>query len=150
MGGGAAAPWERKKEQKIERVKPKIRPPPLRVAEVPRRPVKRDEPPPPNESAPKPTEAPLVVGLSLSSTTTADGAPLPTGNTLYGKSDSRAKDPAEAKPYAAPRYTPFAQVDSRPEILFEVKIPYPEQAKHTAIEGDVVLPIHLAETGHVT
>src|SRR6266852_1375611 len=77
----AARPLERKQE-------PKIRPPPLRVAEIPRHPVKRDEPPPPNESAPKPTEAPLVVGLSLSSTTTADGAPLPTGNTLYGKPDA--------------------------------------------------------------
>jgi len=145
----AARPSERKQEPKIEPVKPKIRPPPLRVAEIPRHPVKRDEPPPPNESARKPTEAPLVVGLSLSSTTTADGTPLPTGNTLYGKPDERAQDPAEAKPYSGPRYTPFAQVNSRPEILFEVKIPYPEQAKHAAIEGDVVLSIDLDETGHV-
>jgi periplasmic protein TonB len=146
----APRPSERKEEPKFEQLKPKIRPPPLRVAEMPRRPVKRDEPPPPNESAPKPTEAPLVVGLSLSSTTTADRVSLPTGNTLYGKPDARAQDPAEAKPYSAPRYTPFAQVDSRPEILFEVKIPYPEQAKHAAIEGDVVLSIDLDETGRVT
>jgi protein TonB len=145
-----ARPSERKEEPKIEPVKAKIHPPPRRVAEIPRRPVKPDEPPPPNQSAPQPTEAPLVVGLSLSSTTTAEGVPLPTGNTLYGKPDARAQDPSQAKPYSAPRYTPFAQVDSRPEILFEVKIPYPEQAKHAAIEGDVVLSIDLDETGHVT
>ncbi len=146
----ATRPSERKEEPKIEQVKPKIRPPALRVAEMPRRPVKRDEPPPPNESAPKPIEAPLVVGLSLSSTTTADGAPLPTGNTLYGKPDTRAQDPADAKSYSAPRYTPFGQVDNRPEILFEFKIPYPERARNAVIEGEVVLSIDLDETGRVT
>lgn len=146
----AARPSASQEEPKPDQVKPKIRHPPVRMTEIPRRPVKLKAPPPPNETAPKPTEAPLVVGLSLSSTTTAGEAPLPTGNTLYGKPDTRAQDPAEAKPYAAPRYTPFAQVDIGPEILVEFKIPYPEQAHHLAIDGDVVLSIDLDETGRVT
>src|SRR5258707_12143134 len=38
----APRPSEPKEEPQVEPVKPKVRPPPLRVAEVPRRPVKRD------------------------------------------------------------------------------------------------------------
>jgi len=138
---------------KVEPVKPRVRvaqleePPPQRI----RRLQRRQDPPPPNEVAPQPQEQPpLVVGLSLSSTATAGAVALPTGNTLYGAPSSTAEDPTKVKPYSAPRYTPFAQVDGRPEILVEVPIPYPEAAKRAAIEGDVVLSIDIDETGKVT
>jgi protein TonB len=126
---------------------PPVEPPPQRT----RRRMRRQDPPPPNEVAPQPVEQPpLVVGLSLSSTATAGAVALPTGNTLYGAPSSTAENPANVKAYSAPRYTPFAQVDGRPEILVEVPIPYPEEAKRAAIEGDVVLSIDIDETGGVT
>ena len=140
-----------KEAPKVEPVKPVALPRPMEPPpQRPKRQARRD-PPPPNEVAPQPQEQPpLVVGLSLSSTATAGAVALPTGNTLYGAPSSVAEDPNKVKAYSAPRYTPFAQVDGRPEILVEVPIPYPEEAKRAAIEGDVVLSIDIDETGKVT
>jgi periplasmic protein TonB len=68
--------------------------------------------PPPNDQAPeeKPAEPPpVVVGLTLRSTTTAGSFDAPVGNTLAGKPPDKAVDPATVKPSPVPLY----ELDSR-------------------------------------
>jgi protein TonB len=90
-----------------------------------------------------------VVGISLSSTTSAGGIAAPVGNTLYGKTADRATAPQEVKAYSAPKYTPIYQVDQEPRLASEVKIPYPEQARRAGIEGTVTLSITIDPEGRV-
>ncbi|MBN1207653.1 MAG: TonB family protein [Myxococcaceae bacterium] len=133
------------------KVKPP-KPPPIKVAEAvkPPPPPPEEAPPPPNEPPPEPTKpVPLVVGISMSSTTSAGGFAAPVGNTAYGKVDTRAKDPKEVQQYAAPRYTPIYQVDREPQVASEVKIPYPEEARRAGIEGTVTLSITIDPEGKV-
>ena len=132
-------------------------PPPIKVAraETPRPPPPPDEPPappPPNDAPPpdQPKVKPvLVVGISMSSTTTAGGFAAPVGNTLYGKTEQKAADPSEVKAYSAPRYTPIHMVDSEPSVASEVKVPYPEEARRAGVEGTVVLSITVDDRGKV-
>jgi len=135
---------------------PKARPPPIKVAraEVPAPPPPANEPPPP----PPPNDAPppeqlakpvLVVGISMSSTTTAGSFAAAVGNTLYGKTEKKAADPAEVKAYSAPKYTPIHQVDTEPSVASEVKVPYPEEARRAGVEGTVVLSITIDTEGTV-
>jgi len=141
-------------EPKPEPIKPKAKPPPIRVAEARRLPPRpKDEaPPPPNQEppqeAPPPQQAPLVVGLSMSSTTSASGFAAPVGNTLYGKTPEKAPPPAEAKAYSAPRYTPIYAVDSEPVLISDVRT-YPEEARRAGIEGTVTLSITIDLEGKV-
>jgi protein TonB len=140
-------------EKKPEPPKPKVKPPPIKVATVakPPPPPKDPPPPPPNDTPPpQPTKpVPLVVGLTLSSTSTAGNFAAPVGNTLYGKTADKAAAPSEVKAYSAPRYLPIYQVDSAPSVLSEVKVPYPEEARRAGIEGTVTLSITVDNTGAV-
>src|SRR5262249_15075232 len=108
-------------------------------------------PPPPNESAPEPPkQAPVVIGMTMSSTTSGGSFAAPVGNTLYGKTESKASDPEQAKPYAAPgRWAPGRELDSPPIVLSEVKIPYPPAARRQLIEGTVVASLVIDEEGRV-
>lgn len=149
-------PPEPPKEEPKPPPPPKVKapkPPPIKVAQAekpPPPPLEPPPPPPPNEPPPQPTKpVPLVVGISMSSTTSAGGFAAPVGNTAYGKVDSTAKNPTEVKQYAAPKYTPIYQVDSEPQVLSEVKIPYPEEARRAGIEGTVTLAITVDPEGKV-
>lgn len=145
-----------KKEEPKPPEPPKAKPPPkpplVKVAQVdkPPPPPPPQAPPPPNEPPPQPTKpAPLVVGISMSSTTSAGAFAAPVGNTAYGKVENKAKDPAQVQQYAAPKYTPIYQVDSEPQVASEVKIPYPEEARRAGIEGTVTLSITIDTEGKV-
>ncbi len=146
-------PKEEPKPPEPPKVKPPPKPPPVKVAQVekPPPPPVEEAPPPPNEPPPEtpPKPVPLVVGISLSSTTSAGGFAAPVGNTAYGKVAERAVDPKEVKQYSAPKYTPIYQVDSEPRVLSEVKIPYPEEARRAGIEGTVTLSITIDPDGKV-
>jgi len=128
------------------------KPPPVKIAKPvkPPDPLKEELPPPPNDTPPpEPTKpVPLVVGLTMQSTTTAGNFAAQVGNTLYGKTAGKAASPDEVKPYAAPKYVPVYQVDSEPRLLREAKV-YPEEAKKLQLEGSVVLRIKIDETGKV-
>jgi protein TonB len=145
-------PKEEPKPPEPPKAKPPPKPPPVKVAQVdkPPPPPPQQLPPPPNEPPPQPTKpVPLVVGISMSSTTSAGSFAAPVGNTAYGKVDGTAKAPQEVKEYAAPKYTPIYQVDSEPKVASEVKIPYPEEARRAGIEGTVTLSITIDLEGKV-
>jgi protein TonB len=132
--------------------KVRVRPPPVKVAEAPRPlpPPPVDAPPPPNQAPPAAAKpAPLVVGLSMSSTTSAGGFAAPVGNTLYGRTADRATAPQEVKAYSAPKYTPIYQVDREPTLESQLKPLYPEEARRAGIEGQVVLSITVDTEGRV-
>jgi protein TonB len=122
------------------------KPPPIKVA-------REEKPPPPKveeEEAPPPKPVPLVVGISMSSTSTAGGFASPVGNTTYGKIADKAKDPSQVQSYRAPKYVPVYQVDREPEVLAEVQIPYPPEARRAGIEGKVIMSIRIDAQGQVT
>lgn len=136
---------------------PKARPPPpIKVArpEIPPPPPPDEPPPPPPPNDAPPPEAPpekpvLVVGISMSSTTTAGSFAAAVGNTLYGKTEKQAVDPNEVKAYSAPKYMPIHQVDREPTVASEHKIPYPDEARRAGVEGTVVLSITVGADGKV-
>jgi protein TonB len=104
--------------------------------------------PPPNDTPPetKPSEPPpVVVGLTLRSTTTAGSFDAPVGNTLAGKPPDKAADPSSVKPSPVPLY----ELDSQPTVIGDVRIPYPEDARSRGVEGTVVLSVLVDETGRV-
>ncbi len=124
-------------------------PPPPKVDEPP----KEDLPPPPNDAPPPETPTkpvPIVVGISMSSTTAAGGFAVQVGNTTYGKASDKITDPSQVKAYNAPKYAPPGGADTEPVMLGEVKIPYPDEAKKNEIEGSVRLKVTLDPTGVVT
>jgi protein TonB len=125
---------------------------PIKVASVKSPKPRETAPPPPNETPPAatpPQPAPLVVGLTMSSTTTGGSFPAPVGNTLYGKTETKAPSPEDVKPYSAPRYVPIYQVDSQPTVLHEEKIPYPPGPMREGNEGTVWLSIVIDAEGNV-
>jgi len=127
---------------------PRAKPPPVPVAELkPPPPV----PPPPNDTPPpEPTKpVPLVVGITMSSTTATGGFAVQVGNTTYGKASSTVVDPSSVKAYSAPRYLPPGGADTEPAVLTEVKVPYPAEAKKNEVEGSVRLKVTLEATGEV-
>ncbi len=138
-------PPEPPKVEEPEPPKVKVKPPPVKVAEVkpPPEPPKEELPPPPNDAPPpEPNKpAPLVVGISMSSTTAAGGFAAPVGNTVYGKTSNKAVAPEEVKAYAAPKYMPAYQVDSAPSLVGECPGIYTEEAKRLGIEGSVLLSV---------
>lgn len=131
--------------------------PPIKVATVKKAPPpppthEPPPPPPPNDAPPpnpEPTKPVLVVGISMSSTTSAGSFAAPVGNTLYGKTAEKAADPTQVKAYSAPKYMPIYQVDSMPSLVSEVKIPYPDEARRAQIEGTVMLSITIDTEGRV-
>jgi protein TonB len=136
--------------------KVKAKPPPIKVAraEAPKPPPPSNEPPPPpppNDAPPpeQPAKPVLIVGISMSSTTTAGTFAAGVGNTLYGKAEKQAADPTEVKAYSAPKYMPIHQVDTEPSVAKEEKVPYPEEARRAGVEGTVVLSITIDTEGNV-
>jgi protein TonB len=139
-------------------------PPPVRparrIAKVQRPRLPEDAPPPPRREAPPPPNAPpparresapIRIGISMSSTTTASDYAAPTGNTLYGSAPETAGDPASGGPPAVERYAPPSQVTSLPEPL-GCDIPkseYPEEARRLGIEGEVKLRLVIDREGAV-
>ncbi len=134
---------------KIEPVKVKQK----LVAKAEAPPPKEDAPPPPNQEPPKdvPQEpVPIVIGVTLDSTTATGGFAVQVGNTTYGKASDKVVDPASVKAYAAKKYAPPGSADSEPQLMGEVKIDYPPEAKKNDIEGTVRLRVTTDETGAVT
>jgi protein TonB len=134
----------------VEPPRVKLKPPPVKVAEV--KPPPEAAPPPPNaepppEASTKPV--PLIVGISLSSTTEGGTFAVGVGNTTYGKADNTPTDPSKVQAYRAPRYVPPGGADTQPEVSSEFKPPYPEEAKKNDVEGTVVLRITVDENGTV-
>ena len=119
------------------------RPPPRRMA------FRRAEPPPPNDTPPPEARTaeppPVVLGLTLRSTTAAGTFDAPVGNTLAGKTPEKATDPASVMPSPVPLY----ELDSQPTVIGDVRIPYPEDARSRGIEGTVVLSVLVDEDGRV-
>jgi protein TonB len=135
-----------------------VKPPPPK--EPPPAPKEEMPPPPPNEPPPpdaKP-QAPVMIGVTMSSTTAAGGFAAPVGNTLYGQAPKVAPKPEEVKPYAAPvtapppggRYVPPYKVTKLPELVSEVKAEYPDEARKQGLEGQVLLRLTIDATGKVT
>lgn len=129
---------------------PKVAPHPRRVALAPKPTAKPapDEPPPPPDQKPPEKPVPQIVGLTMSSTTTAGTFSAPVGNTAMGAVGPTARAPSEVKRGGG--LVPLAEVDSGPAPLDEVRIPYPPQARKDGIEGTVTLMIVVDETGKVT
>ncbi len=137
-------------------------PPARRVAmapprEAPPAPATPSAPPPPNapppEDAPPPSRAPVRIGISLSSSTVADGVAAPVGNSLYGEMPRTAPEPSAVQPYRAERYVAPTQVTQLPRPVGECRPPtdeYPEEALRLGIEGVVVLVLTVDENGAIT
>ncbi len=113
-------------------------------------------PPPPNvpppDGAPPPERAAVRVGVSLSSSTVADGVASPVGNTLYGEMPRTAPDPAEVRPYRSDRYLAPTLVTALPRPIGECRPPtdeYPAAALRLGFEGVVVLVLTIDETGAI-
>ncbi len=85
----------------------------------------------------------------MSSTSSAGTFSAPVGNTAYGKVGPTATDPNRVQGYQAKKYAPIYQVDAQPQVLSEVKAPYPDPARRASIEGTVVLSIVINEAGDV-
>lgn len=146
-------PPEEKKEEPPPPPK-KVKPPPIKVARVtppPEEIPKEQPPPPPNEEPKEQTKpVPLVVGISMSSTTSTGNFAAAVGNTQYGKTADRAVDPAKVEQYRAPKYLPSYQVDTQPEVMADFKPPYPDEARKAGIEGQIILQINVDADGKVT
>lgn len=118
------------------------------------------------EAAPEPRR---VVGLNLESTVAGNGPAFAVGTSRLGKTDSHAKDPAEAQaavgtqaqqtvvsaqPAAAQRVA--AHIPTRdtafekPKRLSPSRPEYPTTLKAQGIEGDVVVQVDIAADGRVT
>jgi periplasmic protein TonB len=125
--------------------------PRVKVARPEKPPPAEEAPPPPNEPPPAETAKPppLVVGISMSSTTTAGTVAAPVGNTAYGKIAPKAQDASQVQSYRAPNYVPVYLVDREPQVATEVKIPYPDEAKRSGIEGQVVMSVRIGASGDV-
>ncbi len=145
------APIRRKITPKVTHRPPKI--PKRAPAPLPPAPSANDAPPPPNQP-PSPEakpSAPISIGISMSSTTTAGTFSAPVGNSLYGSTSPTAKNPADVRPYISPndRYVPPSQISEQPELIRDFKAPYPPEAKKNGLEGDVLLRLLVDSKGRV-
>jgi periplasmic protein TonB len=112
-------------------------------------------PPPPNAEPPTdarpPTKAPVRIGISMSSATSATGIAAPAGNTMYGSMPRAAPEPGEVKPYRSERYVPPTEVTTLPQPV-ATDIPqseYPREAQKLGLEGSVLLKLLVDENGRV-
>ena len=120
----------------------------------PQRPQPPSEPPPgepPPSGAPAAREVPRV-GISISSTTSAGGFAVGVGNTLFGRAPEVAADPREVKPYAAEgdaRAPGTPRLSAQPRLLEQPDVPYPAEARHAGVEGQVKLLLRIDRQGRV-
>lgn len=111
-------------------------------------------PPPALASAPEtppPPGAPRAlprVGISLGSTVATGGFAVGVGNTLHGRADEVAADPASVRPYRGG--VPAARLSAQPRVVELPRIAYPDDARREGIEGQVVLLLGLDAAGRVT
>ncbi|MFZ5439803.1 MAG: energy transducer TonB [Myxococcota bacterium] len=143
-------PEEPKKEEPKPLEPPKVKLKPIVKADAP--PPPKNEPPPPNQEPPPETPqkpVPIVVGISMSSTTAAGGFAVQVGNTTYGKASDKVVDAADVKPYSAPKYAPPGGADTEPVVVAEYKEAYPAEAKQNDVEGSVRLKVTIDPTGKV-
>lgn len=160
-----AAPEPEPEPEPAPEPEPPPPPPPPKVAEVTPRPPPQVTPPPnlPPPNVPPPNEppppdakpAPIKIGISLSSTTEGGDFAVGTGNTLYGKADTKAADPNEVRPYApgpevkkAP-FVPASRVSKQPAVRREAKAAYTAVARREGVEGVVILRVKIDENGKV-
>ena len=115
-------------------------------------------PPPPNQEPPKPTDAPPVFGVTMSSVVSGDHAAMavPVGNTVMTKERTAGKPGAVPQAYAAEGTHPFTPVADiyvaePPRVLHEVNSAeiYPPEAYKMGIEGKVDLRVGIDENGEV-
>ena len=132
---------------------------PRRVAIAPKAPpIIAPTPPPPNQEPPKPTDAPPVFGVTMSSVVAGDraGMAVPVGNTVMTRERKPAAPSAPVQGYAAEGthpFTPVAEiyVAEQPKVLHEVNSAeiYPPEAYKMGIEGKVDLRVGIDENGEV-
>jgi protein TonB len=115
-------------------------------------------PPPPNQQPPKPSDAPPVFGVTMSSVVAGEnaGMAVPVGNTVMTKDRTPAKSGAAPQPYSGEGthpFTPIAEVyiSEHPRVLHEVNSTdiYPPDAYKMGIEGKVVLKVGIDAQGKV-
>jgi protein TonB len=137
---------------------PRPRVVPRRVALAPKPATPPPAPPPPNQEPPKPSDAPPVFGVTMSSVVSSDsaGMAVPVGNTLMTKDRKPAKPGAPPAAYAAEGTHPFTPVadiyvKEPPRVLHEVNSAdiYPPDAYKMGIEGRVVLKVSINASGDV-
>ncbi len=114
--------------------------------------------PPPNQETPKPSEAPPVFGVTMSSVVSSDsaGMAVPVGNTLMTKDRKPPKPGSVPGTYSAQGTRPFTPVadiyvKEAPRVLHEVNNAdiYPPDAYKMGIEGKVVLKVGINANGDV-
>ena len=139
---------------------PVKKPPPQPVVHVlkPPKTVEPPSPPPPNQQ-PKPDEKPpdtppvVLPGVTLESTSDKGSFSVNTGNTLYGKPDTKGHDPSDVHPYKAQKYVPAARLSTPVRISnaesVNVRKYYPPEATKADLEGDVVVRIMVDFDGSV-
>ncbi len=134
---------------------PEAAPPPRKFARALVRRAAPPPPPPANGSPPSstpPADPPIVkIGISLGSTTVGGGFAVGVGNSIFGKVDARAHDPAAVRPYAAaPDFVPPTRVSTLPRLLEEPKAVYPPEARKAEVEGKILLALAIDAVGRVT
>lgn len=129
-----------------------------RVASAPKPPTLPAAPPPPNQEPPKPSDAPPVFGVTMSSVVAgdSDAMAVPVGNTLMTKDRQPAKPGTTPQAYSGEGTRPFTPVadvyiSEQPRVLHEVNSAdiYPPDAYKMGIEGKVVLKVGINARGEV-
>jgi protein TonB len=111
--------------------------------------------PPPPALASAPPEAPRAaaalprVGLSLGSTVSSGAFAVGVGNTLRGKAEETAADPAAVQPYSGGTVA-AARLSAQPRPVDLPRIEYPPDARKAGAEGRVLLVLGLDAQGKVT
>jgi periplasmic protein TonB len=137
--------------------KPRIVPRHMATA-APKPPPIAAAPPTPNQEPPKPTDAPPVFGVTISSVVSGDssGMAVPVGNTLMTKERKAGQPGVVPQAYAAAGthpFTPVAEiyVAQQPKVLFEINSAdiYPSEAFNMGFEGKVTLKVDIDENGEI-
>jgi periplasmic protein TonB len=133
---------------------PSPTPPPPRAA--PRQVALAKPPPPPPALAsapprPEPAAARPIprVGLSLGSTVSTGGFAVGVGNTLHGKAEETAADPATVQPRSGGAVA-AARLSAQPRPIDLPRIAYPAGARKAGTEGRVLLVLGIDAQGKVT
>jgi protein TonB len=111
--------------------------------------------PPPPALPSAPPEAPRApkaiprVGLSLGSTVSSGGFAVGVGNTLHGKAEETAADPATVRPSSG-GVVAAARLSAQPRPMELPRIAYPADARKAGTEGRVLLVLGVDAQGKVT
>ncbi len=118
-------------------------------ANPPPPPIAKPLPPPAAlPPAPAPAARPIPrVGISLGSTVSSGGIAVPVGNTLYGRPEETAGDPAAVRPLSG--VVAAALLSAQPKPIDLPRIAYPADARKAGTEGRVVLVLRIDAQGRV-